>query len=270
MRAAYYIKKVELSGDSRIAGLLSALAAGGVEIYNIASGLVPDTDLLLSFGGDGTFLSAARLVCEAGVPVLGINLGRLGFLSDANLDEVAPAILDGNFHVEKRSMLRIAIEGKQPEDFFPYAINETAVRRAGSATLGVEVSLGESKLPTYWGDGLLVSTSSGSTAYSLSVGGPICTPEVDAVIVAPIAPHNLNVRPLVVPSDSDFVVSASDRKNPFVVLSVDNRDYLVPAGAKISVSKAPFALGRVVIGKSNFIDALRSKLFWGEDVRNTH
>ena len=124
-------------------------------------------------------------------------------------------------------------------------------------------------LPTYWCDGLLVSTSTGSTAYSLSVGGPICPPDVDVLIIAPIAPHNLNVRPLVVRKDSKVEMTAIDRKNRSVLLSVDNKDYVLPAGARVKVRCAPFALKRVTFGKSSFIDALRSKLFWGEDVRNS-
>ena len=265
MRVAYFIKKTELASDEKITGLVARLAEAGMEIYDIAEGFRENTDILLSFGGDGTFLSAAHLVCSAGVPVLGVNLGRLGFLSDAELPEVEEALVSGKWKVERRSMIQVEVAGR-----LFHAINEVALRRIASGTLGVEVKVGEDQLPTYWADGLLVSTSTGSTAYSLSAGGPICAPELKALIIAPIAPHNLNLRPLVVPEDSLILMSASDRKNRKVVLSVDNMDFEIPAGQPVRLSCAPFPLLRAVTGKSSFIGALRSKLFWGEDVRNTH
>ncbi len=265
MRVAYFIKKTELASDEKITGLVARLAEAGMEIYDIAEGLRENTDILLSFGGDGTFLSATHLVCSAGVPVLGVNLGRLGFLSDAELPEVGEALVSGKWKVERRSMIQVEVAGR-----LFHAINEVALRRIASGTLGIEVKVGEDQLPTYWADGLLVSTSTGSTAYSLSAGGPICAPELKALIIAPIAPHNLNLRPLVVPEDALILMSASDRKNRKVVLSVDNMDFEIPAGQPVRLSCAPFPLLRAVTGKSSFIGALRSKLFWGEDVRNTH
>lgn len=265
MKVAYYIKKTELASDSRIESLLGRLSEAGMEVYDIAGGLREDSALLLSFGGDGTFLSAAHLVCSAGIPVLGVNLGRLGFLSDAELDEVAQALLSGSWKVENRSIIQVEACGK-----VLYAINEVALRRIASGTLGIDVRVGEDVLPTYWADGLLVSTSTGSTAYCLSAGGPICSPELKAFIIAPIAPHNLNLRPLVVPESEEIVMSANDRKNRQVVLSIDNTDFKIPAGEQLRISCAPFPLKRVVTGKSSFIGALRSKLFWGEDVRNSH
>ncbi|MGM9791404.1 MAG: NAD(+)/NADH kinase [Candidatus Cryptobacteroides sp.] len=265
MRAAYYIKKKELACDEQIKGLVTRLSESGIEVYNIDEGLRDHTDLLLSFGGDGTFLSAAHLVCSAGVPVLGVNLGRLGFLSDAELQDVEEALISGNRKVESRTMIQANVAGK-----CFYAINEVALRRIASGTLGVDVKVDNDILPTYWADGLLVSTSTGSTAYSLSAGGPICSPELKAFIITPIAPHNLNLRPLVVPQEAVISMSAYDRKNRKVVLSIDNMDFEIPAGKPVRISCAPFPLLRVVTGKSSFIGALRSKLLWGEDVRNTH
>lgn len=266
MRIAYYIKKTELASDRRIASLIARLEEAGMELYNIGEGLRESTAMLLSFGGDGTFLSAAHLVCSAGVPVLGVNLGRLGFLSDAELDEVAQALIAGEWKVEERTMIQLQVGEKRL-----FAINEVALRRIASGTLGIDVILGRDALPTYWADGLLVSTSTGSTAYCLSAGGPICTPDLKAFIIAPIAPHNLNLRPLVVPQDALITISAHDRKNRSVVLSVDNSDFEIPADMPVRLCCAPFPLRRVVTGQSSsFIGALRSKLFWGEDVRNTH
>ena len=133
--------------------------------------------------------------------------------------------------------------------------------------LGVDVAMENAVLPTYWADGLLVATSSGSTAYSLSVGGPICLPETRVFIVAPISPHNLNVRPLIVPEDSHLCISLRSRDDR-AVLTMDNRNYTVPAGTRIEVSAAPMRLRRLRLGRSNFINALRTRLLWGEDIRN--
>ncbi len=268
MKIAYLIKKKSLKGDASVDALLAGLREGAVEVYDIKTGLKENTDLLLSFGGDGTFLSAAGLACREGVPVMGINLGRLGFLSENDVNLVLEPILRKTYNIEERSMLEVKVEGAAPEGFFPYALNEVVVRRQGTGTLALDVILDSEPLPTYWADGMLVSTSSGSTAYSLSVGGPICRQDVDAFILAPIAPHNLNLRPLVLPQSAEFRICGTDRKGARLSLSLDNRDYLIESGTIVDVTAAPFKLKRAVIGESHFIKALREKLLWGEDVRN--
>ena len=149
----------------------------------------------------------------------------------------------------------------------PFALNEISVSRVSPSMLGVDVEVDGAQLPTYWADGLLVATSSGSTAYSLSVGGPICLPETKVFIVAPISPHNLNVRPLIVPEGSRICISLRSRDDR-AVLSMDNRNYTVPAGTRIEVGAAPMRLRLLRLGQSNFINALRTRLLWGEDVRN--
>ena len=269
MVLAYYIKKRALQHDVDLFSVLAAFKAAGNEVYNIMDGLREGTDMLLSFGGDGTFLTAARFVAEAGVPVLGINLGRLGFLSEYKLEDIVEPVMSGEFTIEEREMLHVEVSGLETaDDYWPYALNEVSVHRSGAGTLGIKVNVNADQLPTYWADGMLVSTSSGSTAYSLSVGGPICMPDVKAFILAPIAPHNLNVRPLVVNEKSSIGISFKSKDDKVVLLALDNRDFVVPISAEIKVSAAPFTLKRVRLGKSNFIDALRTKLFWGEDVRN--
>lgn len=269
MKIAYLIKKNSLQQDPSIESLLASLRAAGMELYKVEGQLAPSTELLLSFGGDGTFLTAASLACQWGIPVLGVNLGRLGFLSENKVEEVSKALTDGDYSIEERSMIEVKVEAQEFENIYPYALNEVAVRRLGTGTLALDVSVDSEILPTYWADGILVSTSSGSTAYSLSVGGPICRPDVDALILSPIAPHNLNLRPLVLPGASKIEIRAVDRKSAALALSLDNRDLVVPSGTAISVSSAPFKLKKLVLGKSNFIQALRTKLLWGEDVRNT-
>ena len=266
MKLALYIKKRSLAGDARIDALRSELEAGGCEVSVVKEreDLDAGFDALLSLGGDGTFLSAARVAGDSGVPVLGVNFGRLGFLSEYKPDEVVRPLLAGEYTVEDRSLLRMEVPGTGLSDI---SLNEVAVHRKGAAVLGVDVTVDGESLPTCWGDGFLVATSSGSTAYSLSVGGPICTPDARVLVLAPIAPHNLNIRPIVVPDTS--VVSLSFRsREPEVMVTMDNRGTVLPVGESIRVSVAQFSLKRIRLDRSNFIQALKSKLFWGEDVRN--
>ena len=258
--------------DSRFSSMSEMLGAGSFELYRIRSGedLTEDTDMVLSVGGDGTFLSASKRVGKSGIPVLGINMGRLGFLSEYSPEEACEALLEGSFTLEDRALLETSIEGDVIEtdsSFWPYTLNEISVLRGGASILGVDVSLDGNPLPTYWADGLLVSTSSGSTAYSLSVGGPICVPDAKVIIIAPIAPHNLNVRPLVVP-DSTVVSISMRSRDGSVAMSMDNRNVRLSSDARLVVKVAQFSLKRVRLEKSSFIKALTTKLFWGEDIRN--
>ena len=182
MRLAYYIKKDRLRGDARVETLLVRLRAAGHTLYAVAqpSDLQPETDMLLSLGGDGTFLLGARLAVHAGVPVLGVNFGRLGFLSENDPERVPDALSRGDYRIEERELLQVRCDDLPAEEFWPYALNEISVSRVSPSMLGVDVNVDGEDLPTYWADGLLVATSSGSTAYSLSVGGPICLPDLPA------------------------------------------------------------------------------------------
>ncbi|MCQ2139355.1 MAG: NAD(+)/NADH kinase [Bacteroidales bacterium] len=268
MKAAYYIKKDRLHDDPRFISLKQQLEEDGLECYEVkaTADLQPSTGMLLSIGGDGTFLSAATIAAPAGIPVVGVNMGRVGFLSANQPDEVAPLIKSGEYLLEERSVLEASVHGLGPIDN-PFAFNEVCVSRLGAAMLGVDVTVDGVPLPTYWADGLLVATSTGSTAYSLSVGGPICHPASRVLIIAPISPHNLNLRPLVVPDTAkvEIVVHSRDAK---VRMTMDNRNMEVEQGARITVQMAQFSLKMLRPSKSNFIEALKSKLFWGEDVRN--
>ena len=270
MRIGFFIKKNALRGDERIDNMLRCLASSGVDLYEIrnSSDVQPGTDMVLSFGGDGTFLSAAHRVSEAGLPILGVNLGRMGFLA-ANYAEVsAEAILSGRWSVEELDMLKITCYGVDIPGFWPYAVNELSLHRDTAEMLGVDVTVDGNPLPTYWGDGLLIATSAGSTAYNLSAGGPICQPSAPVRLITPVAPHNLNLRPLVVPKDAEVILRGKSRSGR-MILSQDNRSYVIPCGTVVQVGTAPFPLRRVSLGKSNFIDALKSRFFWGQDVRNT-
>ena len=171
--------------------------------------------------------------------------------------------------MEDRILLNTELEGVEKDAAFcPYSLNEVSLHRSGAAMLGVDVTLDGQALPTYWADGMLVATSSGSTAYSLSVGGPICRPDAPVLIIAPIAPHNLNVRPLIVPDTARIGLTVQSR-DPEVLVTLDNRRLSAPSSLRMEISVARFSLKRIRLGKSNFVKALTSKLFWGEDVRNT-
>jgi len=263
MKLAVFTQRPSLLKEAGVVSFLAGL--GAFDTYDVrdAADLTSDTDMLLSLGGDGTFLSAARIVASTGIPVLGVNFGRMGFLSEYKPEDVAEALSKGEYSIEKREMLEVSTDSGDSY----VALNEVSVSRSGAAMLGVDVTIDGQPLPTYWADGLLVSTSSGSTAYSLSVGGPICMPDSKVLVIAPIAPHNLNVRPLIVPSSTKVCVSLRSRENR-AVLALDNRHFTAGPGLKLEISLAQFSLNRVRLSKTNFIGALRSKLFWGEDVRN--
>ena len=265
MRLSLYVKNLSLKNDPRYISLISTLESSSIDFYEYSEsqGILPQTDLILSMGGDGTYLSAAAVAAKAGVPVLGVNLGRLGFLSECAPESVLDHLERGEYEVEERAMLQVdSSQGREG-----YALNEISVARAGAAMLGINVSIDGEKLPTYWADGLLVATSSGSTAYSLSAGGPICMPDAKVLIITPVSPHNLNVRPLIVPLESKIRISMSSREDK-VRFTMDNRDKLVNSDEFFSVSVAQFSLKTIRLSKSSFFEALRSKLFWGDDVRN--
>lgn len=270
MKFAWYIKNQSLRTDARLVKLLADLEAGGAAVYEVrcASDVESGTDALLSFGGDGTFLSASHIALQADIPVAGVNLGRLGFLSGNNPDEFAGILMNGPCNIETREMLRVSSE-ELGRDVWPFALNETTVMRSAASMLGIDVEIDGTKLPTYWADGLLVATSSGSTAYSLSVGGPICSPDARVFIVSPVSPHNLNVRPLIIPASSKVSISFRSREDS-VLFTLDNRNYIIPASSKLNVVAASQPLKLLSPGGSNFYNALRSRLLWGEDVRNSN
>jgi len=272
MKIGVYIKESSLGDNPRTKLLLDSLRENGNEIYSISvrEDLQKDTDIVLSLGGDGTFLSASKRVADSGVPIFGVNFGRLGFLSECSPEDAAEILRTGSYTIENRTMLKAALVGEDVREgigFWPYALNEVTVHRQGGAVLGVRVTVDDQKLPTYWADGLLVATSSGSTAYSLSVGGPICAPESKVLIIAPISPHNLNVRPLIVPDTAKIRIGVESRDRG-AMMSMDNRNLELDPRWEIEVCMAQFSLKRIRPAKSNFVNALTSKLFWGEDIRN--
>jgi len=272
MKIGYFILKEDLRNDGRMQALLKELQGATFEVYEIRSkaDVRPDTDLVLSMGGDGTFLSAAHVVADIGLPILGVNFGRIGFLCENQPEAVLKALLEGDFNIEYRTVLNATLKGPEARrtiGMLPYSVNEVALHRSGSSVLGIHVSVNGEPLPTYWADGLLVATPSGSTAYSLSVGGPICMPETKVLVLAPISPHNLNVRPIVLPETAKIDISFESRDGR-ATMSMDNRVEEIQPDWTIHVEMAQFSLKRVRLPESGFVKALTSRLFWGEDMRN--
>ncbi|MBR1888297.1 MAG: NAD(+)/NADH kinase [Bacteroidales bacterium] len=272
MKIGYFILNDSIRRDSRMAALVKDLEDATFEVYEIKSkaDVRPETDLVLSMGGDGTFLSAAHTVADIGLPVLGVNFGRIGFLCENRPEAVKKALVEGDFSIEYRTVLNATLKGPEARKsigLLPYSVNEVALHRSGSSVLGIHVSVNGEPLPTYWADGILVATPSGSTAYSLSVGGPICMPDTKVLVLAPISPHNLNVRPIVIPESAKIDISFESRDGR-ATMSMDNRVVEIQPEWTIHVEMAQFSLKRVRLPESGFVKALTSRLFWGEDMRN--
>jgi NAD+ kinase len=225
---------------------------------------------MISLGGDGTFLKAVSFIRDSGVPILGINTGRLGFLSNLSKLQIAQTLQrfnDGQYEFQKRSLLRVHTDN----DLFAdenFALNElTLQKKDTSSMIKVHAYLGDKFLNTYWADGLIVATPTGSTAYSLSCGGPIITPGCQVHILTPIAPHNLNVRPVVVPDHMPISLQVEGRDRTYL-LSLDGHSQHIKQGEKVTITKAEFMINVVKFEDNNFLDTIRNKMFWGSDTRN--
>ncbi len=239
--------------------------------FSSHSDLPSDISLFLALGGDGTFLNSLTFVRDRNIPVAGINFGRLGFLTTARVLEDNPnqwisSLVNSRFKIDPRPILNIVSENL-PEEFYPFALNEISIQRGDPYMISIDLKVNGMEIPTYWADGLLIATSTGSTAYSLSVGGPIVAPGSNVFIIAPVAPHNLNVRPIIVPSDSQMEILIHSKYHPAVV-SVDNRSFTINGEKPIRLSLADFKMQFVSFTDSNFFQALHEKLLWGEDKRN--
>ena len=249
-----------------LAGSLSGVERCGTPFTCLPNG----TDGVISLGGDGTFLESVLLVGNSGIPVLGINTGRLGFLANTTLREpekITEALLHQRYTVEERLLLQ-ASGDFLPQSDTPYALNEIGIQKSWPAMITVKAEINGEALPDYWADGLLVSTPTGSTAYSMSVGGPIVAPGVNCLLLSPIASHNLSTRPLVVDDQSVIKIRVITRNSP-AILSLDNRTYEVVSGTEFTISKAPFTAKTLRLSGSSFFSTLHEKLLWGTDKRNT-
>lgn len=229
-----------------------------------------DLDFVFSVGGDGTLLETITHVGESGIPVLGINTGRLGFLATTAKDEISAAVRGietGDYELEPRSLIQL-MTNNSPFGQLNFALNEFAIlRKDSSSMITVKAFLDDEYLNTYWADGLMVSTPTGSTGYSLSCGGPILVPSSKNFIITPVSPHNLNIRPLVIP-DTGKLKFQVDSRDSNALISLDSRSGTLQENAEIIIVKAPFNVMLVRLHGATFIETLRNKLGWGFDKRN--
>lgn len=240
--------------------------------YTTFTSLQKEIDLFFTIGGDGTILSATKFVKNLDIPIVGINTGRLGFLATVHKDEITQSIediLEGHYKVSERSLLQVSCDSHQDVlGQFPYALNEVAIsRKETTSMITIETWLNDEFLNSYWSDGIIISTPTGSTGYSLSCGGPIVTPQTESVIITPIAPHNLNARPLVIPDHLEIKLKISGRENQYLI-SLDSRLSSLEKDTIVSIKKADFNIKLVWLNTDSFITTLRKKLLWGQDKRN--
>lgn len=253
------------SASDHIPALQSCASFGTPEeLYNYAP------DGFISLGGDGTFLNALTLVRNSQIPIIGINLGRLGFLATIATNHI-PAAIDAfarnRYHIESHSLLQIDAEPPLFGDC-PWAINDfTLLKRDTSSMITVDAFLNGAFLNTYWADGLIVSTPTGSTGYNLSCGGPVVFPLSGNFVITPVAPHNLGVRPIVIPDDAVLSFQVKGRTETFLA-TADSRYATITLEHEIAIRKAPFPFKRVVLHGYSFLATLREKLAWGRDLRN--
>ncbi|MDR2122152.1 MAG: NAD kinase [Flavobacteriaceae bacterium] len=233
-------------------------------------GLPKDTRLLFTFGGDGTILSAITFIKDSNIPIVGVNTGRLGFLATLQKTEILhelPRILNGECNISERSLLEVR-SSSESHKFSPYAINEAVVmRKETTSMITVDTFVNDVFLNTFWADGLIVSTPTGSTGYSLSCGGPIIYPKADIFVLTPVSPHNLNVRPLILKDDVVIKLKINSRSDKYS-LSLDSRYNIMDIDDEIVIKKADFKINIVKYKNYSYFRNLREKLHWGIDSRN--
>ncbi|MDR7209209.1 NAD kinase [Flavobacterium piscis] len=240
--------------------------------FSSSNSLDNSFEMLISIGGDGTILRAATFVRNSGVPILGINAGRLGFLAmvqKENIDSFLQFVIDKNYTTSERTLLSLTCDpANEAIEELNFAMNEVTVSRKDTTSMiTVETYLNNEYLNSYWADGLIISTPTGSTGYSLSCGGPILTPDVKSLVITPIAPHNLNARPLVITDDTEIKLRVSGRENQYLI-SLDSRISSVKNESVLTIKKTDFKIKMVEIPGETFLKTLRNKLLWGEDKRN--
>jgi NAD+ kinase len=240
--------------------------------FTDSKGLDASFDMFVSFGGDGTILRATTYVKDTGIPIVGVNTGRLGFLSTFKKEDVRKVVQEftkGDYVVIERSLVEVVEDSGIPEfQDLNFALNEVTVSRKDTTSMiTVETYLNDEYLTSYWADGLIISTPTGSTGYSLSCGGPVIVPTAKSLVLTPIAPHNLNARPLVISDDTEIRLKVSGREENHLV-SLDSRIASVANGTELRIRKAGFTIKMIEYTSESFLKTLRNKLLWGEDKRN--
>lgn len=248
----------------------SGMAVNGVNTFSTHDELDGIANFLFSLGGDGTLLDTITLVRDHGIPIVGINTGRLGFLASISKDKLkdcVESLLQGRYDLDRRSLIRL----ETPIPLFGqvnYALNEITIHKKDSSSMIIiHTYLNGEYLNSYWADGLIISTPTGSTGYSLSCGGPIIVPQSENFVITPIAPHNLNVRPIVV-SDKYVISLEVEGRNPYFLASLDSRSVSIDSTVQLAARKEDFYIDIVRLHSENFLGTLRNKLMWGLDVRN--
>jgi NAD+ kinase len=292
MKIAIYSRGLDLATPNPLALLLESLAPHDVEIhvfhqllmhadlpadataslipFKVSSDLDATIDCLISLGGDGTMLDAVTLVKDSGIPILGINFGRLGFLASISpdaLQSAVEAIVNRTFVVDKRALIHLdSNEGLFGDT--PFALNEFAIhKRDISPMIKIHTYINGEFLNTYWADGLIVSTPTGSTGYSMSCNGPILFPDAASFVITPVAPHNLNVRPIVIPDTNVVSFEIEGRADQFIC-ALDARKEIVDKTVQLAIRKEQFCVNLVRLNENSFLSTLRTKLTWGLDKRN--
>ncbi|MFM2146048.1 MAG: hypothetical protein RL732_884 [Bacteroidota bacterium] len=292
MKIAIYSRALENDHQAEIALLLEELCRESIQpvifhpffekiksyvklpenfsLFTQSDDLDESIEFLISLGGDGTLLDTVTLVRDKNIPVLGINFGRLGFLANLGREEIknaVQALLGRTMIIEKRTLIHLDANKKLFGDV-PYALNEFAIHKTDtSPMIKIHTYLNGEFLNTYWADGLIVATPTGSTGYSLSCGGPVVFPESSSFVITPVAPHNLNVRPIVVPDDNIISFELEGRSEHYIC-ALDARREIVDRKVQLAVRKESFTLSLLRLNENNFLHTLRSKLSWGLDTRN--
>jgi len=263
-------KSIEILVFDKVLALVADEVSVPVATFDSYETLPADLNYMISVGGDGTMLAASTYVKNKEIPIIGINTGRLGFLATIQKDDISVALdelLAGRFSINKRSLLCIRT-GTNTGEERNFALNEITVSRKNTTTMiTIDTFIDEEYLNTYWADGLIVATPTGSTGYSLSCNGPIITPDVQAFAITPIAPHNLSIRPLIIKDDTSIRLEVTSREEDFL-LSMDSKVVSIQTGTPIFVSKASFSLHMIHLDNQSFLKTLREKLLWGKDTRN--
>lgn len=238
--------------------------------FNTPKELKENADVILSIGGDGTLLASITFVRDSGIPILGINTGTLGFISSVSTDQIEYAInhlLKGDYNIKNRTLLQLNSENNLFGDT-NFALNEvTVLKKDTSSMIRVHAYLDDEFINTYWADGLIISSPTGSTGYSLSCGGPIVLPGTNNFIITPIAPHNLNVRPIIVSDKSKITLKVSE-KDELALVALDSRSRAIGPELELTIIKAPYKVNLIQFEKQSFISTIREKLMWGKDKRN--
>ncbi|WP_462264923.1 NAD kinase [Mucilaginibacter sp.] len=291
MRVAVYGRQFNDSGLPFVQELFDSLASHQVEIcvHRQLYGFLQDKintvtytnlsadqqlkgyiDLFISVGGDGTLLDTVSIIRDSGIPVVGINFGRLGFLASVNKNDIAAAVhalVTNQYTLDSRTLLQVKSEPQLFGDC-NFALNDVTIhKRDDAAMITMHAYLNGEFLNSYWGDGIIISTATGSTAYSLSCGGPIIYPQANSIAVTPVSPHNLNVRPIILPDDAVLSFEVETRSANYLV-SCDSHTEVIEDSIKLDVCKANFKLNLIRLNNESYLATLRSKLLWGLDARN--